>query len=400
MSSSFNKKPIKSNYYQPKPLKTFSNNKKNFRKKRPARKKTISQKIVSFIFNRKTISTLFILFLILAILFLIFISIISKNLPNPNQLIEREIAQSTTIYDRSGEHILYEFHGEEKRTLISLDEIPDHAKKATISIEDKNFYKHKGFSVGAMLRTVVTNIIYRRKAGGSTLTQQFIKNALLSSEKSYIRKIKEILIAQRLEKRFSKDDILQMYLNEIPYGSNAYGIEAASQKYFGKSARNINLAESALLAALPQSPSRYSPYGPNKDLLIGRQRYILDLMQEQGYISKEEKEEAKKYELSFKGPETNITAPHFVMYLKEILSEKYGEKTLEQGGLKIYSTIDLEKQSIRLSADGTDVISFQIEPAVKNILLQGLDAIAQTLLDEEAITAFEWRHNTQMPKTA
>jgi len=350
MSSSFNKKPIKPNYYQPKPLKTFSSNnkkpKKGNYKKNKGRKKTTNQKIFSFIFNKKTLSVLFVLFLILAIIVLIFISIISKNLPNPNQLIEREIAQSTTIYDRSGEHILYEFHGEEKRTLINLEEIPDHAKEATIAIEDKNFYKHKGFSIGAMLRTMVTNVIYHRKAGGSTLTQQFIKNALLSPKKNYIRKIKEILLAQRLEKKFSKDEILQMYLNEIPYGSNAYGIEAASQKYFGKSARDINLAESALLAALPQSPSRYSPYGPNKNLLIGRQQYILDLMHEQGYISEQEKEEAKKYQLSFKGPETNIIAPHFVMYLKEILSEKYGEKTLEQGGLKIYSTIDIEKQKI------------------------------------------------------
>lgn len=271
---------------------------------------------------------------------------VSRDLPNPNQLIDREIAQSTKIYDRSGEHILYEIHGEEKRTLISLDDIPENVKHATIAIEDKNFYKHGGFSVWAMFRTVITNIIYNRKAGGSTLTQQFVKNAILSSEKSYIRKIKELVLAQRIEKKFSKDEILQMYLNEIPYGSNAYGVEAASQKFFGKSVKDINLAESALLAALPQAPSRYSPYGQNVDILMGRKDYILDLMAEQGYISGAEKDAAKSYQIVFQKAETSITAPHFVMMVKDILAEKYGENEVERGGLKIYTTIDWDKQKI------------------------------------------------------
>jgi len=228
--------------------------------------------------------------------------------------------------------------------LVNINNIPSHVQKATIAIEDKNFYKHKGYSLWAMFRTMITNVLYNRKAGGSTLTQQFVKNALLTSEKKYTRKIKELILAQKIEKKYTKDEILQMYLNEIPYGSNAYGIEAASQKYFGKSVKDINIAEAALLAALTQAPSKYSPYGDNKDLLIGRQQYVLDIMEEQGYISNEEKEEAKKYELVFKNPETNIIAPHFIMYIREILSEKYGEKTLEQGGLKIYTTIDLDKQ--------------------------------------------------------
>lgn len=271
---------------------------------------------------------------------------VSRDLPNPNQLIDREVAQSTKIYDRSGEHILYEIHGEEKRTLISLNEIPENIKNATVAIEDKNFYKHGGFSVWAMLRTAVTNVIYNRKAGGSTLTQQFVKNAILSSEKSYIRKIKELILAQRIEKKFSKDEILQMYLNEIPYGSNAYGIEAASQKFFGKSVKDINLAESALLAALPQAPSRYSPYGPNQDILMGRKDYVLDVMTEQGYISNAERDAAKSYQIVFQRAETSITAPHFVMMVKDILAEKYGENEVERGGLKIYTTIDWDKQKI------------------------------------------------------
>ncbi len=271
---------------------------------------------------------------------------ISRDLPNPNQLINREVAQSTKIYDRTGKNILYEISGDQRRTLIPLNEIPNHVRQATISIEDKNFYNHGGFSVWAMVRTAITNLIYSRSAGGSTLTQQFIKNAVLSNEKTITRKVKELIMAYQLEKRFSKDQILQMYLNEIPYGSNSYGVEAASQKYFGKSVRDLSLAESALLAALPQSPSRYSPYGANKDLLLGRKDYILDLMAEQNYISQTERDDAKKQEIIFKGRDNNITAPHFVMYIKDILSEKYGEKMIEQEGLKIYTTLDLYKQKI------------------------------------------------------
>ncbi len=284
--------------------------------------------------------------LIGAFVLFLYVAWISRELPDPNSLINREIPQSTKIYDRTGETVLYEIHGAEKRTLVELKDIPDYVKWATIAIEDKDFYKHKGFSLWAIFRTAITNILTGKKAGGSTLTQQLIKNAVLTSEKTYTRKIKELILAYRVEKKFSKDEILQMYLNEIPYGSTAYGVEAASQRYFGKSVRDINLAEAAILAALPQAPSRYSPYGNHKDLLIARQHYILDLMVEQGYISAEEAEEAKNYELKFKKQTTNIIAPHFVMYVKELLAEKYGEKMIEQGGLKIYTTLDLYKQKI------------------------------------------------------
>lgn len=298
-------------------------------------------------FNRKRFLALLTIFIAFGSFF-VFLGIVflSRDLPNPNQLIDREVAQSTKIYDRSGEHVLYEVHGEQKRTLVSLEQIPKYVRGATIAIEDKNFYNHGGFSVWAMARTMITNVIYGRSAGGSTLTQQFIKNAVLTNEKSITRKIKELILAQQIEKRFSKDEILQMYLNEIPYGSNAYGVQAASQKYFNKDVNNLSIAEAALLAALPQSPSRYSPYGPNKEILLGRKDYILELMAEQGYISEEEKEIAKNEVLVFSKPETSITAPHFVMYVKSILAEKYGEKTLEQGGLKIITTIDYNKQKI------------------------------------------------------
>lgn len=338
----FKKKSSNSRYYRPKKIEIKKKNSPGLKKQKKGKKNIF----LSFFFGKGFIKVIIIAILITIFAGLLIVSFLSRDLPNPNQLIEREVAQSTIIYDRTGENILYEFHGEEKRTLVNLSDIPSHAKQATIAIEDKNFYKHKGVSLLAIARTIVTNILYNKSAGGSTLTQQFVKNALLTSEKKYSRKIKEILIAQKMEKKFSKNEILQMYLNEIPYGSNAYGIEAASQKYFGKSSKDLNLAEGALLAALPQAPSRYSPYGANLDLLLGRQKYILDIMQEQGYINEEERDEAKNYELKFKGPETNIIAPHFVMHIKEVLSEKYGTKALEQGGLKIYTTLDLEKQLI------------------------------------------------------
>ncbi len=284
---------------------------------------------------------------------LIFFAWISRSLPDPNHLIEREVAQSTKIYDRTGEKIIYEIFGEKKRTLVQLSDLPDYVKNSTIAIEDKDFYKHKGFSFWAIFRTAVTDVVFRRSAGGSTLTQQFVKNAILSNEKTIIRKIKELILAYRIEKKFSKDEILQMYLNEIPYGSTAYGVQAASQLYFGKDAKDLNLAEAAVLAALPQAPSRYSPYGSHKDLLMGRQQYILKIMNEQGYINEQEMEDAKNTEIIFKKPADSMIAPHFVMYIKEILADKYGEKTIEQGGLKITTTLDLYKQKIAEEAVAT-----------------------------------------------
>lgn len=309
-------------------------------------KNIISSFLLSLVLNKKFLKYLSLSILVVIFFGLIYITWLSRGLPSPNQLMERQIAQSTKIFDRTGETILYEIHGDQKRTLVSLDEIPDYVKWATIAIEDKDFYKHGGFSLWAMFRTAITNILRGRKAGGSTLTQQFIKNAVLTPEKTYTRKIKELILAQKLEKKFSKDEILQMYLNEIPYGSTAYGVEAASRRYFGKSVQKVNLAEAAILAALPQAPSRYSPYGSNKDLLIKRQRYILDLMLEQGYVPEAKVEAAKQYKLEFKEPSYNMIAPHFVMYVKEILGEKYGEKMIEQEGLKIYTTLDLYKQEI------------------------------------------------------
>ena len=310
---------------------------------------------------------------VLVITLAIYTVIISRNLPNPNQLINRDIAQSTKIYDRTGQTILYEISGDQKRTLVKLSDIPAYVKEATISIEDKNYYNHGGFSVWSMFRTAITNVLFHRSAGGSTLTQQFIKNAVLTNEKTFTRKIKELVLSYRLEQKFSKDDILQMYLNEIPYGSNAYGVEAASQKYFGQDVQNITLPEAAVLAAIIQSPTYYSPYGSNKDLLLSRKDYVLDLMAQQGYISNAERDAAKKQPITFRSLGNNMTAPHFVMYIKDILTQQYGEKMVEQGGLKIITTLDLSKQQAAENAVVNTTKDYPTKYGANNAALVAID---------------------------
>lgn len=281
-----------------------------------------------------------------AIFFVGLIWYYSRDLPEADKLIERDIAQSTKIYDRTGETVLYDIHGAEKRTMVNFDAIPKYAKEATITAEDRTFYSHHGFNLKGIARAVITNMLkgdlYGQ--GGSTITQQLVKNAILSPEKTYTRKLKELVLSYRIENKYSKDEILKMYLNEIPYGSTVYGIEASAQTFFGKKASALTLAEAAALAGLPRATTYYSPYGNHKDKLIERQHYILDSMAEENYISKEEADAAKAEELKFKALEENITAPHFVMYIKELLAEKYGEEFMEQGGLKVYTTLDLDKQ--------------------------------------------------------
>ena len=277
---------------------------------------------------------------------IIMLAWIAKDLPDPNRIIDRSIALSTKIYDRTGETLLYDIHGAEKRTFVELTTIPKHLKDATLTAEDRKFYEHKGISLTGIIRSVIKNITTGSKVGGSTLTQQLVKNAILSPEKKYSRKIKEIILSYQIEKKFSKNEILQMYFNEIPYGSVAYGAEAAAQTYFGKRVKEIDLAEAAILAALPQAPTYYSPYGSNTDALIARQHWILDDMAELGYITEEDARLAKAEKLEFKKRAENITAPHFVMYVKEYLTEKYGELAVEQEGLQVITTLDLYKQEI------------------------------------------------------
>lgn len=313
--------------------------------------------------------------LIIAFMFIYY----SRQLPDPNRLLGRNVPESTKIYARD-ESLIYEVHGEIKRTLINLDQISPDLKNATIAAEDKNFYNHSGVSFTGLARSVIVDIIYREKRqGGSTITQQFVKNAILTRDKSFIRKLKEIIIAIELEARFSKDEILKMYLNEIPYGRNAYGIEAASLTYFNKKASELSLAESAYLAALPQAPSYYNPSGPNFDDLQARQRYILNQMEEIGYITAEQKEAALNEQVVFQTVKTAIVAPHFVQYVENYLAEKYGETTLQEGGMKVYTTLDPNLQKIaeeavtagaakNVSANGYNAALVAMDPKTGQIL--------------------------------
>ncbi|MBP9728444.1 MAG: penicillin-binding protein [Candidatus Moranbacteria bacterium] len=274
---------------------------------------------------------------------------IAKDLPNPGEVNNRVIVESTKIYDRTGDHLLYEVHGEEKRTVIPFSDMPDVIKYAAISLEDQDFYTHHGIKLTSIVRSLLRDIITLDKAqGGSTITQQFVKNTLLTNEKTLSRKVKEVILSLEMETKFSKDEILAMYLNEIPYGSNAYGIEAAAQTFFGKPARELSLDEAALIASLPQATAYYSPYGLHQDALIGRKNYALRTMQKLGYINEEQAKSAIETNTLDKiVPQKDIiAAPHFVMYIKDYLQQKYGDQAVEQGGLKVITTLDWEKQQI------------------------------------------------------
>lgn len=269
----------------------------------------------------------------------------AKDLPNPADISERKITQSTKIYDRTGEILLYDIHGEEKRTVIPFNEIPQYVKNATIVAEDDGFYKHSGFDIKGIIRAFWIDIKnWQIRQGGSTITQQFIKQAILTSDRTFTRKIKEIILSLQTEQKYSKDEILSFYLNQVPYGSNAYGIEAAAVTFFNKPAKNLTLAESAILAALPKAPTHYSPYGNNKKDLENRQFYILEKMFSQGYITEEELEKAKNENIEFSLEFRNIRAPHFVMYIKSYLVKKYGEDAIETMGLKVTTSLDWNLQ--------------------------------------------------------
>lgn len=272
---------------------------------------------------------------------------IAKDLPSPGKVNKRFIAESTKIYDRTGEHLLYDVHGEEKRTLIPFSEMPESLRAATLTLEDQDFYSHHGIKITSIIRSVIKDVLHRGAAqGGSTITQQFVKNSLLTNEKTLIRKIKEVILSIEVEQKFTKDEILEMYLNEIPYGSNAYGIEAAAETYFGKFAKDLTLDESAILASLPKAPSTYSPYGSRTEQLKIRQEVALKNMAKLGYITEEQATEAIDVDVMKKVlPQKNIiAAPHFVMFVKEYLDQKYGELSIEQSGLKVYTTLDWDKQ--------------------------------------------------------
>jgi penicillin-binding protein 1C len=270
----------------------------------------------------------------------------SRDLPEPGKLVEAQAENSTRIYDRN-DVPLYSVYEDVNRTYVKLDKIPKQLQQATIAIEDKNFYKNDGFSITGYVRGLVIDPIFRRRVtGGSTITQQLVKNVLLTSERSLPRKIKELVLAIQVDKRYSKDEILEMYLNDVPYGGTAIGVEAASELYFGKKVGELNLAQSAFLAGLPQSPSVYSPYSGNK-YYVDRSALVLKAMREQKYITSDQEKKAldeiKKMKFTQK-ESTSMKAPHFVIYVKEILAQQFGEAAVETGGLQVKTTLDYEIQ--------------------------------------------------------
>ncbi len=305
-----------------------------------------SSKLWKFKFLSKFSSGM--LILVVGFLFLLFGAVIffTTQIPSPDNLESRTISQATKIYDKNGD-LLYDIFQNQNRTPIKLSEIPDNVKKATISIEDKDFYHENGFSITGILRSVFNLIIHRSiQGGGSTLTQQLVKNALLGNQVSVVRKFKELILAVQVERVYSKDQILEMYLNEIPYGGTAYGIEAAANLYFGKHAKDLDLAEASLLAGLPQQPSVYSPYGTHPELAKKRQGEVLRRMTEDGYITKDQSKAALDESLTYRTAQNEIgfKAPHFVLYVKQKLIEQFGDKMVEQGGLHVTTTLDYKIQ--------------------------------------------------------
>lgn len=276
----------------------------------------------------------------------------SRELPNPNTLLNRSDELSTKLYDRNGKS-LFEVYGEKNRSLVKLSDISPNLVKATLAIEDAEFYNHQGFSFKGMLRAARNTLTGAGLQGGSTLTQQVVKTTLLSQERTLSRKIKEFILALQLESRYSKDEIIQMYLNEVPYGGQNYGVYTAARAYFNKAPKDLTLAESAYLAGLPQSPSVYSYFGSNPESGIERKDYVLYLMNTKGwigedgnryFISDEDYEKAKSEELTFVRPDVFFEAPHFVFYAKQVLSEMFGADYVEQGGLTVTTTLDLDLQ--------------------------------------------------------
>jgi 1A family penicillin-binding protein len=270
------------------------------------------------------------------------------QLPDFNNFENRNISNSTKIYDRTGKIVLYNIHDNIRRTAIPIEDISPFIQQATISIEDAHFYEHYGFRPTSFIRAALANITSGGYAqGGSTINQQIIKNALLTREKTISRKIKEIILSIKLDRELPKNTILQIYLNESPYGGTMYGVEEASLSYFNKKAKDVTLTEAAYLAALPQAPTYYSPYGKHRDALEARKNLVLQRMHDLGYITKEQMEASQKEEVFFEKDVSNSgKALHFVMYIREYLEEKYGVDMVQNGGLKVVTTIDytLQKQ--------------------------------------------------------
>lgn len=283
------------------------------------------------------------------------LGLLLNDLPSPTKLKSSEnYAVSTQVFDRRGQ-LLYEIFADERRIPIELKDLPPYVAQASVAIEDQRFYSHWGFDIFGILRAAKATITGERLEGGSTITQQLIKNALLTNERSLQRKMKEGVLAILTELIYSKEEILEMYLNYIPYGGTSVGIEAASRTYFGKGAKDLSLAEAALLAGLPQAPTRYSPFGSNPQAASTRQKDVLRRMVEDKYITQAQADEAQKQVLTYALSRTDIQAPHFVFYVRDMLYEKYGVETVEKGGLRVTTSLDLDLQKVAQASLSAEV---------------------------------------------
>jgi len=285
---------------------------------------------------------------------IIVFAIFSRQLPAPEKLLERSYELSTKLYDKDG-NLIYEVYGEKNRTLVQLEDINPAVIQATLAAEDSNFYLHQGFSLRGMARALKNTLFGEGLQGGSTLTQQVIKNTLLTRERTVTRKIKEFILSLQLENRYSKDQILQMYLNETPYGGQNYGIYSAAKAYFNKSPQELTVAEASYVAGLPQRPTYYSPFGSNPEAGIERKNYVLYLMNVLGWVAEdgnrhflndEEYEAAKEEELVFDTAKVAFKAPHFIFYTRQVLADMFGEEAVEQGGLQVTTSLDVELQDL------------------------------------------------------
>lgn len=293
--------------------------------------------------KKRVLITLVIPVFIMVTLFGLFYYFWLKDLPSPARLTTTTSSYSTQIYDRNNK-LLYTLYSDRNQTFVPLKKIPKTLQQATIAIEDKDFYKHGAVDFRGITRALYANMFHQQFQGGSTLTQQLVKNSLLSPERTVQRKIKEVVLSFAVELLYNKNQILEMYLNQVPYGGTAYGLEAASQTYFGKSVEKLTLAEQAFLAGLPEAPSILSPFGSHPELGKKRQEEILRKMVEQGYISRDQQANAARQKLTFQKISNPIKAPHFVFYVKDLLVQKYGEQVVGQGGLKVITSLDLDLQ--------------------------------------------------------
>ena len=267
------------------------------------------------------------------------------NLPQPEKFTETPFIQSTKIYDSTGNTLLYDIYGEEKREIVSFDKISANLKDSVLASEDSRFYQHGGIDFVGILRAIWVDLTSGTKSqGGSTITQQLIRSVYLTDQKSISRKVREIVLSIELEQKYSKDQIFDWYLNEIPFGENAYGAEAASQTYFNEPASALTIAQSATLTALIPGPSYYSPYGPNKAELLQRKNIILEKMQKLGFITAAQLKTAETEKITFATSTQSIKAPDFVMYVKKYLDNKYGEDYLKEKGLRVYTTLNWDLQ--------------------------------------------------------